>query len=90
MWSDKDCNEERRRVVLLHVTCRVVGSQGSTRSWSEQEDEGNREKGFDNIKDFADKQWIPENARGSRNIKGGAKSGNLQSLGDDLGIWTFV
>lgn len=67
-------------MVSLHMTFRVVGSQGSTRSWLEQEGEGNREKDFDNIKDFADNdQWIPENALGSRNIKGGAKSGNLES-----------
>ena len=42
--SGDDCTPEKLRVVSsLHMTFRVVGSQGSTRSQLEQEGEGNRE-----------------------------------------------
>lgn len=49
--SGEDCTQEQLWVVLsLHMTFRVVSSQGSTRSQLEQEGEGNRE--FEFVKSF--------------------------------------
>ena len=46
-------------VSRLHMMCRAVDPQGSTRSQLEQESEGTERKGFDDVKDFPDNdQWI--------------------------------